>query len=133
MEGYILFTEYLDELREEGINIHRATVKEHASKYIIKPFGRKLYIREDVIDDYIDFYTNHHWLDYKLLKKLSPKKAEQVLSEYINLKETSEIVGYHPATIRYQFITNNRSVSRVYGKLYVKKKDVEKAYGAELR
>lgn len=133
MEGYILFTEYMDLLRADDINIHRSTAKSHASRDMVKKYGRTLYIREDVVDDYIDFYLNHHWLDYKLLKRLPPKKAEKVLSEHINLKEVSEIVGFHPATIRYQFITKNRSISSVNNKLYLKKKDVQMAYGVELR
>lgn len=132
IKGYILFTEYIDLLRADDINIHRATAKKHALRYIVKKFGHTLYIREDVVDDYIEFYLKHHRLDYKLLNTLPPSKAEIVLSEHINLKEVSEIVNYHPYTIRYQFLNNNGHISKLGGKIYLKKDEIKKFYGVEL-
>ena len=134
MKGYMLFTDYLRELESEGIYLHRATAKKHAQRYIKKFFGKTLYIKESVVDDYIEFYLNHHKYDYKLLTRLTVSQATKILDEFININDAAERVSFHPATIRYHVLKrNNNNMPKVNGRLYPKKKEIEELYGVELR
>jgi hypothetical protein len=116
----------------EGIFIHRATAKKHALKHMVKKFGRTWYIKEEVVDDYINFYKNNHRHDYKLLNRLSPIQANKILDEFININNASEKVNFCPNAIKYHIQNKNKELPKVDGRIYVKKKEIEELYDVTL-